>query len=118
MRKIAVVLVVLVAGLTLSVSTASALEVSTGQGNKTVIDPVGDTGANPAHGPGCAIAVCEGSGTNPGGPNGEGTSPGGFEHPNLGAWNAYFNTTGTNSAICGIASADTGGHEDIDPCPS
>jgi hypothetical protein len=97
----------------LTVAPAFAIAVDTGQGPQTPIAPQGgphDDGPNNAHGPACGNEDFTG-------PDGcaNHTSPDaavdatenvpGLNTPdgtNLGAWNAFFQTRNTNSAICGI----------------
>jgi hypothetical protein len=96
----------------LTVAPALAIAQNTGQGAKTSIAPQGgphDDGPNNAHGPACGNSDFTGDGcanhTSPDAAVDATSSVPGLNTPggtNLGAWNAVFQTMGTNSAICGI----------------
>jgi len=101
----------------LSFGPAGAIEVETGQGPKTVNDPLttkgggpNSDGVNPAHGPFCGLILeaegveCARHADHPG----DGVFPKGMnEGVNLGAWNAFFQSN-ENSVICGITDGAPG----------
>ncbi|MDG2111465.1 MAG: hypothetical protein P8N02_02490 [Actinomycetota bacterium] len=122
MKRALIALAGALVALTVTAVPAGALAQEHGPNKdpSTSINPAGETGANPAHGPayGATIEpepglevtiICENSGENPG-PN-PGSHPAGLsDNPfgglNLGAWNAFFQTRGTSTSICGIWATD------------
>lgn len=106
MRRLLIALATTLVTVVLMSGSASAIAQYHGPNDDTGTTSINpDGGANPAHGPSCGqIFDCDNSSPNPGGPNGEGTTPPGLDAAglNVGAWNAYFQTRETNTAICGI----------------
>lgn len=136
MKRVLIALAGALVALMMAAVPAGALAQEHGPNNdpSTSINPAGETGANPAHGPSCGATIepepgvevtieCENSRENPG-PNPGTNPPGLWDNPfggvNLGAWNAFFQTRGTSTSICGIwatdAEATAAGEEGAPTC--